>query len=162
MSTQTVRNGIAAWLTGVTGINTVMPSMHSVITEKDYFAGQVGATFGAVAYVHIPTDNEKRIAFGGPISGKKRIDYQVEIHVLFMSTASPTVGQDQTGVAMDTFEDLIDNLKTRIRADRTANGAVWEWGETLTSVKGEPAQLGGGGIQIWGAISTQATEWITS
>lgn len=166
MSRSSIRAGLTQFLAnGTTGVNTWYSSSPKLIRESDYFANQVGAAYGAVGIVHIGTAVEMRKGMGGPTSGSKRLDYPVEIQVLFLySAAAVAVGGDSGVDAQTAWDGVIDAVKARIRADRTAGGAVWEWGETggLADVASEPNQLGSGGVQIWGAITTTATEWLTT
>lgn len=160
MSRATVRAGVASWLTGrVPGINTVYRSFPRVIPAPSFVAGQTGARYGAVASVHILSDAEARIALGGANAGWKRLDYQIEIQLFFRWTG-PAVTGDGGLEASDAFDTIVDALKARIRADRTAGGTVWQWGEKrLTGRYGELVERGDA-LELWAGIVTEVTEML--
>jgi hypothetical protein len=68
-------------------------------------------------------------------------------------------------VAGDEFDGIVEALKARIRADRNAGAGasvVWQWGEADLFVEtGEPTQSAAG-VECWGSVTTEVTEWITS
>lgn len=157
-----MRAGVTAWLTGqIAGINTVYRSIPRIIPGDAFVAGQIGATAGCVAMVHILSDSELRIALGGATSGWKRVDYEVEFQLCFRHTApDTTVGGDAGLVAADEFDAIIELLKARIRADRTAGAIVWQWGEAeLVGRYGELVERGDA-VELWAALATQVTEMI--
>lgn len=165
MSRATVRAAISSWLTGaVSGINTVYSAFPAVMPGQAFFGSGPGVSSGAVAVVHIQSESETRVAFGGPTSGKKRVDYIVELHVFFRSITPAGLNSDQAVDAADALDTIIDALKARIRADRTAGSPdVWQWGEgQLSGQYGEPAMTGDGSVELWASITTQATEWLTT
>lgn len=166
MSRATIRAAVTAWLAppNVTGINTVYRGFPAEIPGTAYFSATPGAMAGCVAIVFIAGEAEVRKAFGGPTSGKKRVDYTVEIHLRYRSVKPPGLGSDVGLEATDDFDTIVENLKARIRADRTAgSSAVWQWGESnLDGRYGESVQDGAGGVIQWGAIVTTATEWLTT
>lgn len=164
MSRATVRAGIATWLTGqVPGINTVYRGQRRIIPATAFTKGQVGAPFGAVAMVHILNEAENRIAVGGAQAGWKRLDYQVEIQLFFRWTSparSANTDSDSGLEATDAFDAIVDALKARIRADRTAGGTVWQWGEKrLTGRYGELVERGDA-LELWAGIATEVTEML--
>lgn len=167
MSRATIRAAISAWLAppNVTGINTVYRGFPTVVPGPAFFnAATPGAMSGCVAMVFIAGETETRKAFGGPTSGQKRVDYDVEIHLRYRSVKPPALGSDAGLEATDDFDSIVDALKTRIRSDRTAgSGNVWQWGEAeLGGRYGELVQDGAGGAIQWGVISTIVTEWLIS
>ncbi len=162
MSRASVRAGVTAWLTGqVPGINTVYRSFPRNIPASAFVAGQTGARYGAVACVHILSDAEARIAMGGATAGWKRLDYQIEIQLMFRWTGPSTALAADGGLeASDTFDATVDTLKARIRADRTAGGTVWQWGERrLTGRYGELVERGDA-LELWAGIATEVTEML--
>lgn len=162
MSRAIVRAGVRAWLTGqVAGINTVYRAIPKVIPANAFVAGQTGATAGCVAMVHIASDRESRIAMGGEHGGWKRVDYEVDIQLFFRHTApSVALGDDAGLVASDELDAIVETLKARIRADRTAGGTVWQWGEAeLVGRYGELVERGDA-VELWAEISTEVTEMI--
>ena len=162
MSRATVRTGIMSWLTGqVPGINTVYRTFPRSVPATAFVAGQTGARYGAVASVHILSDAEQRIALGGATNGWKRLDYQIEIQLWFRWTGPVTDVGDDAGIeASDVFDTMVDTLKARIRADRTAGGTVWQWGEKrLTGRYGELVERGDA-LELWAGIVVEVTEML--
>lgn len=160
-----MRAAIQTWLTppAVAGINTVYRNIPKEIPGGAFFANVVGATSGCVACLHIPGEREERKAMGGATSGKKRIDYVLEIQLFYRNISVAGIGDDVGLVAGDEFDSIIEALKVRIRSDRTAGGGVWQWGEADLHVDtGELNVSGLGGVECWGAVTTEVTEWITS
>lgn len=170
MSRKTVRAGIATWLrSSVPGLNTVYAGLPRVIPATAFFpAASTGQISGAVCCVHLPTDGESRVAVGGATGGWKRIDYTVELQLFFRRTAPAALnaGNGATGdagiVATAEFDDLVDAIKDRIRADRTAAGAVWQWGEARFSGRYGDLVERGDALDLWATLTTQATEFIPS
>lgn len=169
MSRSTVRQAIATWLAppAVAGINRVYTSHPALMTG--FYGTSPGTTGGAVLAIHLAADTETRLAVGGPHSGKKRVDYSVELHVYFRSMAvAATDGSDPGEMAADALDTIIGNLKDRIRADRQAGtgypaGAVWQWGEAnFTGQYGELSQDGDGACSLWAVVKTDATEFLTT
>jgi hypothetical protein len=118
-----------------------------------------GAKSGAICVPHITAEFEYRVAVGGATSGKKRIDYTVELQLFFRSVNPDPVA------AMDDFDATVENLKVLIRSDRTlASANVWHFGEGTEGLRaryGEPSR-NGTVTEIWGAVVCTLTEWITS
>ena len=165
MSRATVRAAIAAWLAppAVAGINTVYSDLPALIPGEAFFAGSVGATSGCVAALHIAGENESRKALGGATSGKKRVDYRLEVRLFYRSIVVPAAGGDAGLIAGAEFDAIVEALKARIRADRTAgSAAVWQWGETDLSVDSGELTQSAAGLELWAAVYTEVTEWITS
>lgn len=161
MSRAIVRAGVRAWLTGqVAGINTVYRAIPRVIPGTAFVQGQIGATSGCVAMVHIAGDKESRIAMGGEHGGWKRVDYALDIQLFFRHTTPAGLADDAGLVAADEFDTIVETLKARIRADRTAGGTVWQWGEAeLVGRYGELVERGDA-VELWAEISTEVTEMI--
>lgn len=166
MSRATIRAAMAAWLAppAVAGINTVYRGQPKIIPGQAFFAGVTGVNSGCVAMIHIARDTEKRIAIGGPTSGKKRIDYTVEFRLLYrLVRSASTTGGDAGLDATDEFDAIVDALKARIRADRTANSAaIWQWGEADLGGTYSPMKETANGVEMWCSISTVVTEWLTT
>lgn len=160
MSRASVRAGLASYLDAHTTAAVVYSTPPKSIPENVYFAG--GAESGWVLLVTVGSTTENRVAIGGVSSGKKRIDYTVELQVIFRHVRPPAADDDELVNAMEAFDVVIDELKAAIRADRTAGGAVWQWGEQLTDLFGDARALTSGVAEQWGVITTTATEWITS
>lgn len=170
MSRTSVRAGIADWLrTNVAGLNTVYAGLPRVIPASAFFPPAAsGQLAGAVCCVHLPTDGETRAALGGATGGWKQIDYTVELQLFFrrLAPADLNAGNGATGdagiVATEQFDALVDALKARIRADRTAAGAVWQWGEARFSGRYGELVERGDALDLWATVTTQATEFIPS
>jgi hypothetical protein len=141
----------------VTGIGHVYRS-HPKTIPATAFASK-GSPSGAVLVPSFPSDAETRVAMGGATSGRKRIDYTVDLEVFFRS--SKRSAED----AMDDFEATLDALKTFIRSDRTlASTNVWQFGEGPSGIqtrRGQPG-LAGNITTIWAAVRCVLTEFIVS
>lgn len=164
MSRVTIRAAMVAWLQGqVAGINTVYSSPPSVIAGTAFFGSSAGTTSGCVATISVTRATERRVAVGGATSGKKRVDYDVTFQLHYLNVSRPAIGSDQMIDAQNELDAIVDALKARIRADRTASsGAIWQWGEqSLDDQVGDPA-LTDGGTEIEAQVTTQVTEWLTS
>ena len=170
MSRATVRAGLAAWLTSsITAIRTVYPALPRVMPADAFTAGLVGSPEGCVACITLAAEQEGRTAMGGATAGQKRVDYDVVIQLFYrrfvqqtVQVGELTVAADMAVVAMNSFDAIVEQVKARIRADRTASGSVWQWGEAeLTGEYSDPYERGDA-IECWGAIHTQATEFIVS
>lgn len=163
MSRSTVRAAMAAWLVPqqLPGINTVYRGFPTIIPGGAFFPAVPGGGAGAVVVINVSSAREQRIAIGGAHGGQKRVDYVVEFHLFYRSTRKAPLGGDAGLDMTDDFDQLIDALKTRIRADRTAeSAAIWQWGEgELSDQIGEPRQTGHG-LEQWGKVRTQVTEWL--
>ncbi len=131
MGRATVRAAIVDYLQqGATGGN--IPSLSTVFahpakftTEGDFYDGQgPGIDDGAVIYVYLREQDERRIAIGGPHSGWKARPYTVVLICVLRHKGPDAQDAD---AANDAF---IDGLVSWIEADRTASStAVFQWGE---------------------------------
>lgn len=169
MSRTTMRQALATWLAppAVGGVNRVYTAFPTAMSG--FYGSAPGSSAGAVLVVHLADESETRITIGGPHSGRKRVDYSVELHLYFVSITPTTVdGGDPGEMAADALDTIVGNLKDRIRADRQAgtgypNGAVWQWGESnLDGRYGELSQPGDGSCSLWAQINTTATEFLTT
>lgn len=84
-----------------------------------------GNSSGAAIYLMIEEQSARRIAFGGPHSGRKERPYILAMFCVFRSDA-PTTTQGQAD-----FSLFIDGITNWIEADRTADsdGVIFQWGE---------------------------------
>lgn len=163
MSRAIVRAGLQAWLEGaVAGINTVYPAQPKIIPGDAFTFGQVGATSGCVAWFSIVSERETRIALGGEHSGWKQVDYDVQIRLLYRHTGTLGTQVDGGIESADEFDAIVESLKTRIRADRTAAGTVWQWGEGQDDLSGSygDAVLDDAVVEQWGYITVRVVEMI--
>lgn len=130
MSRQTVRAQIAAYLTAGIGTVEYLTNVYAY-PPKTTAAGELipqtipGQDSGAVAYLHLTTQSEQRIALGGPTSGRKQVAYNLGI-IIFQYGVNV-----ETQVLGEENDKLLDSLVAYIRASRTAGtgGAVFQWGE---------------------------------
>jgi hypothetical protein len=115
------------------------------------------------AVIFFEQEGELRFALGGPTSGRKRIDYLVCLELFHRSTS-----QD-TAAAMDDFERIVDEIKTRLREDRrfgADESIVWQGGEGGYGIQLDferPSSLvGGEPVENACSIRFEITQWITS
>lgn len=131
--------------------------------------------WGAAWALHIAEESEHRRAIGGAHSGKKRIDYTVLIRVAFRSViGDPAEGDlNPAEVAMDHYDDVIEALKTRLRANRNLGVdsieifQAGEGGESLAPdiVLTSEAPLvdeDGPGLWLFGWLQFQVVQWATT
>lgn len=92
-----------------------------------------GVGFGAMGYLHISDESEARAAFGGATGGIKSITYNVALVLLYRYVITSNNTDDGPDSWTDGLDTLIDNVKARLRADRTLgtgdSGVVWQAGE---------------------------------
>lgn len=137
MSIQTVLDGICTYFGGpyepatrtyrsspVPMVGTVRRAWAKDDSHADYFHGQGdGARTGSQIVVHIPRNNERRIAVAGEHGGMKQCTYEVQCLCYIRS---------RTAYAEDAQDDvyaLRDALVEWMRLDRTLGGAVFQAGE---------------------------------
>jgi hypothetical protein len=97
-----------------------------VTTEDQWFDEQnPGEGTGAVVYIYIANQREKRIATGGPTSGLKFRPYQVDLICFLRSMVS------KSEVAEADNDEFLDGLVAYIEADRTfdSDGVIFQAGE---------------------------------
>lgn len=95
---------------------------------------------GALMCVHLPNEQERRIAMGGPVGGIKSQKFAVDLCIYHRAQ------KYHPDEAQADLDDLIQAIRDRIHGDRTLGGTVAEAGEsergitTQTGVPvGEPA-----------------------
>jgi hypothetical protein len=94
--------------------------------HAEYFHGQGdGARTGCQIVVHIPRNNERRIALGGEHNGMKQCTYEVQF-LCYIRSRTP-YAED----AQDDVYALRDALVEHLRLDRTLGGAVFQAGEHI-------------------------------
>lgn len=142
---------VANYLTAgqVPFLNTVNPYPPKVTTQGEFDLG-LNAGTGAVIFVFIEAQHEKRIAAGGagiaplaPIAGRKWREYTVTLLCFLRSTKQQA---EASGADMDTF---LDGLVARIEADRTFGTAG-----TPTAIfqAGEGSDTGGNDIDVQASL----------
>jgi len=162
VSRATIRAAVAGFFapTAVVGLNAVYTSFPKRIPGGQFRLGQpAGTKSGSVAVVNIVSEREERIAIGGATSGKKWVHYTIELQVYCHSI------ETHSEAAMDFFDTVIDGVKTRLRSDRWLNNypVIFEAGEReLNGYYGEPKTLADGATEIWGGISFEVSEVLTS
>ena len=134
---QGVRDGVCRWFGGaydpesrtyrtpqVEGLGVVRRARPKREDNADFFLGQPssGAVMGSWMWVHIDSGTESRAAFAGAYGGLKFITSAVVLHVFMRSYAA--FAED----AQDAFYDLLEGLRTRIRADRCMGTGGFEVG----------------------------------
>ncbi len=138
-----VRQTVAAWFAppSVPGLNTVYRGEPKQVPGTDFFAGTpAGTPSGAVAYPYVETQNEHRIALGGPHGAWKQADHDVALIVRFVSN-------QQTGeAAQDDHDALIDAIVDRLRADRQLGTTIDQTPHIFQA--GEGDTVGGADIHI--------------
>lgn len=150
----------------IPGIGTVFASPPKISRSSDALANvPPGTTSGSVVYVEILDSSEVRVAFGGPIAGKKLITHSLRLHLLFRSR------QGKAEAAMDDHDDIVEALLNLLRGDRTlgTTGAspfpIFQNGEGdkgITVATGMPKESGSGSTIVWSIIDTDAVEFITA
>lgn len=125
-----VRNALYAYLepsvSHITYLGSVYPALPKVANESDLFNFvPPGTGVGAVMYMFIENQEETRIAFGGPKSGRKFRPYGLSLLCVMKSD----LAQASDGQAA--FDEFIDSLTGYIEADRNAGdpSVIFQWGE---------------------------------
>lgn len=174
MSRATVKTALAAWIAPpiVTGVNLVRTAFPTFIDGGSFIADP-GLGTGAVVVLHITADHEERVAMGGPASGYKRIHYDLDLHIFHLSYLTDSETQDASELADAAFDETVEALKVRLRADRTwgtgANATsggfapgIFQAGEEQLSGRYGIPGLVGGALATWAVITTTVSEFIQS
>lgn len=178
MSRALVRQQIAEYLGGqlvpgqqymytgspVTFLSTLYSSWVRVPWDEDFLPG-VGTISGAIAVIHLPRSMERREAFGGEHSGKKRVDYTFALELYFLSR------QDRSEDAMADFDTMVDSLIDRVRASRTfgvetpvSDGSIWQAGEGPVGIEvaHDAPDVHEGRFRVHAVCQLQVTTWATT
>ena len=170
MSRSTVREAVRSWIDSaqITTLNQTLSSFPKRLNfQVNSFPGQNSR---AAAVVFIENETESRIAIGGVESmssggaglGWKRVDYGIALQVFHHSL------QRNAEDAMADFDNLMDAIKTRLRAGQHTLGdddpsIIWQAAEPAIDVQyGEPLTNEGGATETWAAIRFTVTEMIES
>ena len=162
MGRASIRAGIVSYLqqAKITTLGTVFAHPPKQTLEGEFVTGTDPS--GAVVYVHLQGQQERRIAVGGPTSGMKMRRYEVALICVFRSKLADT---QQVGAANDVF---LDSLCSAIEANRTPPG-VWQWGEgdTLGAPDidvdaGMPKPIRQQASQVWSIVTVTAMELLTT
>jgi hypothetical protein len=139
VSVQTALDGICRYFGGpydattrtyrtpqVTGIGVVRRAFAKRDEHQDYFLGMPTATrTGCQMVVTIYHQEEFRIALGGPTSGQKQRNFEVDL-ACYIRSRTPHAED-----AQDDVYALQDAILARMRQDRTLGGAVFQAGEHM-------------------------------
>ena len=167
MSRVTVRQAFASFLTPQTvpGLATVQPWPSKVTNEGEFDLAGVGAGFGAIVFVHLPSQREQRIALGGPNSGLKWREYQAVLLCVFR-------GNDpESQVVAQACDGFLDALVARLEYDRrlgtqtlgpagifqAGEGGV-SGGDDIEVVTALPRTVRSGLTQIFATVTLQVAE----
>lgn len=171
MGRKIVREKVAQWISSaqISTLNQVFSSFPKRINfQVDSFPGQNSR---AAAVVFIENESEQRIAIGGvgPMTvdngvgkGWKRIDYGIALQIFHHSL------QREAQDAMDDFDQLIDDIKTRLRSGQHTLGddnpnEIWQAAEPGIDVQyAEPITNDSGATETWAAIRFTVTQMIES
>ena len=155
-----VRATLYNWLaTGsITNLNQIFTSFPKRIDFQ--VNSQPGQLSRAAVVIFIQNEREKRIAIGGATNGWKRVDYSINLQVYQHSL------ERNSQAAMDSFDTLIDAIKTRLRADHNFGDAtgtlVWQGAEPeINCTYGEPSSVEGSpATETFAEIQFDVTEMI--
>lgn len=169
MGSQGVRAAIAAHLAppAIPGLSTVYRGLPVTIVDTDWAIG-IDTGWGAGSYLHINDRAESRVAMGGEHGGIKRVDYQCALVVFFRWRYTDHGPDNATDGWTDAFDGLIDDLVTRIRADRTfgcgTSGPIWQVGEGEQDVRVQvdAPHEDSGQVVVWAALEFEVTEMVTT
>lgn len=162
MSRQQVRGAVADWVraANITNLNQVLDTQPKL--SQPLIGSSAGQQSNAVGSVFISTEQEKRIAVGGPNNGWKQVDYGVVFEIAFFS-----IQQDAENVMVD-FDTLIDAVKNRLRLGGHRLGlpngdVIFQAAESAISVNYmEPLVYEDGGTEIRAAIQITVTQMISA
>lgn len=154
-----VRNTLAAFISNppIANLNQVFTSFPKRINYQ--VNSQPGQLTRSAVVVFIAAETENRLAIGGATNGWKRVDYTVVLQVYTHSL------HRNAEDVMDDFDELIDNIKTRLRSDHTfgdpTGNLVWQGAEpTINARYGEPSTTNEGATEVFAEIEFLVTEMI--
>jgi hypothetical protein len=154
-----VRNTLAAFISNppITNLNQVFTSFPKRINYQ--VNSQPGQLTRSAVVVFIAAETENRLAIGGATNGWKRVDYTVVLQVYTHSM------QRNAEDVMNDFDELIDNIKTRLRSDHNfgdpTGNLVWQGAEpTINARYGEVSTSNEGASEVFAEIEFLVTEMI--
>ena len=154
-----VRNTLAAFISNppITNLNQVFTSFPKRINYQ--VNSQPGQLTRSAAIVFIAAETENRLAIGGATNGWKRVDYTIVLQVYTHSM------QRNAEDVMNDFDELIDNIKTRLRSDHNfgdpTGNLVWQGAEpTINARYGEVSTTNEGASEVFADIEFLVTEMI--
>jgi phosphoribosyl 1,2-cyclic phosphodiesterase len=148
----------------VDGINQVFTSFPKRINfEVNALPSQKNR---CAAVVFIESETETRIGLGGYTSagaatGIKKVDYSIAIQLFHHSV------ENNAEDAMADFDNVIDNLKNRLRSDHQfgdkSGVLVWQAAEPVINTSyGEPMSGTGTAIETWAVVRFDVTQVINA
>jgi hypothetical protein len=154
-----VRATLATFLTAtpITTLNQVFTSFPKRINfQTNSTAGQLSRS---AVVIFIQSERETRVAVGGATNGWKRVDYGIVLQVFHHSL------QRNAEDAMNDFDTLVDNIKTRLRSDHnfgdTTGNLVWQGAEpVITASYGEPKTIKEGATETYAELQFDVTQMI--
>lgn len=122
MSTGSVRAQVAEFFRTVPTLNAVYLDQSTLIQGETFDLGAQNGS-AAVAFVHLPDENETRIALPA-VTGMKDVAYRVGLVILYQylvpsAAVEPATQPDSWVIPLD---DVIDAVKNKLRADPTCGG----------------------------------------
>ena len=141
----------------VDGINQVFTSFPKRIDfQTNALPSQLSRT---AAVIFVESEKENRLAIGGATNGIKRVEYSIVIQLFHHSS------ERKPEDAMDDFDKVIENLKTKLRSDHQFGDPsgifVWEGAEPVISVSyGEPDSSSGTYTDTWASVRFDVTQMI--
>jgi hypothetical protein len=151
-----VRNTLAAFISNppITNLNQVFTSFPKRINYQ--VNSQPGQLTRSAVVVFIANETETRLAIGGDHNGWKRVDYTVVLQVYTHSL------QRNAEDVMDDFDELIDNIKTRLRSDHNfgdpTGNLVWQGAEPVINARyGEVSTTNEGASEVFAEIEFLVT-----
>jgi hypothetical protein len=127
---ESVRSAVQAYLapdaSNIANLGNVYSYPAKFTPEGDFYLNEdPGHSTGAVIFIYLGRQSERRIALGGAHNGEKRTSLEIVLDCFIRSTSNKA---EDCGLAADQF---LDDLVDRIRADRTAGApsVIFQWGE---------------------------------
>ena len=150
-----VRRAIADWINaaGIPGLQ-VYPGMLAIDDDE------IDSSANAVChgYVHLPNDDESRLAMGGPYSGVKENDFDIDLVLKYWSS-----NEDWLSCQED-FDRIIWFVKAQLRTGGRTLGrpdvvlTAGEWTPGIKVQQSEPVAVNGSTYFQHAVIAFQVTE----
>lgn len=159
-----VRTALAQWLTAqrIQGLDHVYRSQPPMTALELYRTGT--PTYSCQAWIRLPGDEEKRLAFTGPVLPTgKIIHYVVDLEVRHRSYEP---GELDWADDEDDYDRIFEALKDCLRAGGRQIGradavvSVGEYHDGLRGRHGEPEAVEGGAVERAGVLSFTVTQVI--
>jgi hypothetical protein len=152
---------------GIEGLGNVYPYPAKFTPEGEFYQGEdPGTQSGALIFMRIESQRERRVVLQGAPPGGKFVTYSLALTILFRSSKKKS--QD-AGADNDAF---LDALMTAIRASKTAgtdDGTVFQWaeggengGEDMTLDVYYPRPIDGSITQCNSRLVVQVCQYATS